>query len=328
MARRADLIRDWRDRWSGVDRTVVRGIADDLLHGRPVATAPFEPVGGRTDLRGFPLTRMATGGSSGPRRGQIGADDHATAAATPPPRWSGLDLTGADLSEFGWFDLTVEHCVLDDAELQGLRCWGVTIVDTSLRAANLHHGQLGAPAEFWPRRSTWTRVDLTRADLRGTTAEVTFTAVDFANARFTGTNFNWSDLVDCTFAGVVRGLHLGRRPVCDQPETWQLTGVDLRAARPRGLELTGVNLGTSAVDLRLPDDEAHWTIPDWPAYLERVRSRIRPLPEGDVRMVATIWEEYARKDSGPTQRTGFIATWDTDDLGGPALTDLLRAARA
>jgi hypothetical protein len=226
----------------------------------------------------------------------------------------------------GWMGLTVSDCVLDDANMEGLRCWGVTVAATSIQRGKLFHGQLGAQSQFWPRRSSWQQVDLSGADLRGATADVSFEGINFHNAKFRSTDLGWSDLVDCSFAGVVHGVRIGQRPIAERPRGWTLTGVDLTAGRPRDLQLVGVDLGTTAVDIRLPEDDAHWVVDDWPGYLNRVAATIDGLSPGDEKLTAEVWLDYARRDSGPNQLTGFVATWDLDHLGGVALTELLRRA--
>jgi len=145
--------------------------------------------------------------------------------------------------------------------------------------------------------------------------------------RFVTTELGWSNLVGCAFTGVVHGLHLGRRPIDDHPADWTLTSVDLSAARPRDLQLIGVDLGVPGVDIRLPDDQEHWVIHDWPAFLHRAAALVDQLPPGDDQITASIWLDYARRDSGARQRTGFVAVWDLNHLGGPALTTLLQQAR-
>jgi len=49
--------------------------------------------------------------------------------------------------------------------------------------------------------------------------------------------------------------------------------VDMTAARPRNLQLVGVDLGQ--VDIRLPADADHWLVPGWPATCS---ASLRPLP--------------------------------------------------
>ncbi len=75
------------------------------------------------------------------------------------------------------------------------------------------------------------------------------------------------------FAGVVQGLTIGSRPIAGRPHDWLLSSVDMTAARPRNLQLVGVDLGQ--VDIRLPADADHWLVPGWPATCS---ASLRPLP--------------------------------------------------
>ena len=310
---RAEDIRGWRDRWFGVRPADVESIRADLLAGRPVTTNVFGEAGGRIDLRGLPLTRLKV------QRTTAGGEGQGT--------WEGLDLSGADLYEMNWMRLTVRDCVLDDADIEDLRCWGLTVEDSSLRRARLGSGQLGAAKEFWPTRSRWRRVDLSQADLRGAHADAEFTQVNFRNAKLRGMNFRWSDLDDCVFAGVLHNVTIGFRHLAERPPNWRLSGVDLTAAKPRELNLVCVDLGQSEVDIRLPEDAEHWIVRDWPDYCERVRQAILALPkDGELRMVAEIWHDQAVADSGPQQTAGFVAAWDLKSLGGQELVDFLNEA--
>jgi hypothetical protein len=133
-----------------------------------------------------------------------------------------------------------------------------------------------------PRRSQWRDVDLRQADLRGATASVLFQDADFRNAKFQRTDFGWSDLVNCRFAGVVLGLTIGHRPITEQPPRWLSSGVDFTAATPRRLELIGVNLDVA--DIRFPADAGHWLVSGWPDYLQRLAAAIAVLPQGTVKL--------------------------------------------
>jgi len=156
-------------------------------------------------------------------------------------------------------------------------------------------------------------------------ASVLFQDADFRNAKFQRTDFGWSDLVNCRFAGVVLGLKIGHRPISEQPPSWLLSGVDFTAATPRRLELIGVNL--DAPGIRLPSDADHWLIPDWSEYLQRLAAAIAVLPDGTLKLTASIWLDYAIKDQSPGQTVGFIAARDLNQLGGTELHDLLNHVR-
>lgn len=312
---RADDLRALRDRWADVPDDVERLTAG--LTAGTVGDGPFGLVDGRTDLRGLPVTPTVRGGA--PR----GRGAHVQPVAGVDPVWSGLDLTGADLAETSWTRLTVRDCVLDDADLGALRCWGVTVQDASLRRADLRHGQLGAGPASVPDASAWRGVDLRGADLRGAHAYVRFEDVDFRQARFGGTDWGWSDLVRCTFAGVVHALTIGGTDPAARPASWTLTGVDLTAARPRDVRLVGVDLGADGVDVRLPEDDDHWHVPDLAAFHARLAAAVEDLT-GDARIDAEVWLEASRRRTGPAQVRGFVARWDLDALGGAALVETVR----
>jgi uncharacterized protein YjbI with pentapeptide repeats len=321
---RSDELRLLRERWRASDvRDDVARLRTALLRGER-AVSPFAEVGGRVDLRGLPVCGMVAGWRDRSPRLQAGSDPSRGLAASRPVAWEGLDLTGAELWEMSWTELAVRDCVLDDADLSGLRCWGVDVARCSMRRVKLFHAQMGAPDKYWPRRSQWRDVDLRQSDLRGAIATVVFQDIDFRNAKFQGTNFGWSDLKDCRFAGVVHGLTLGRRPIPDQPAGWTLSGVDFTAASPRRLDLIGVNL--DAAGIRFPSDPNHWLIPDWPDFAHRLGAVIPGLPEGRLKLTASIWLEHRAKDQGPGQ-TGFVAAWDLEQLGGPELRKLVHEAR-
>jgi len=304
---RSDELRALGDRWDHVGEEDLQSLAAGLQTGR--VESPFGRVHGRVDLRGLPLigtAGRATIGERAPSRRKVPANG---------PAWTQLDLSGASLAQMNWFQLILRDCVLDDANLSGLRCWGVKVLDTSMRRSVLFHAQLGAGQQSWPHRSHWHDVDLRQSDLRGAIADARFEQIDFRNAKFTGTDLGWSDLINCQFAGVMRGLTIGRRPITDRPSSWTLQGVDLTAARPRDLNLIGVDIGAPTVDMRFPSDSEHWMVSDWKAFLARVAECTERLPAGRDRRASRIWLDYAQRDTGPDQTEGFVSSWDLDRLG-------------
>lgn len=324
MARDDDL-RGLRTRWQSLAEDELRSLCDRLLNAAGPVVSPFGATEGREDLRGLSLTSATLG-----RVGRLSVGDSEGPAPARPGvlnRWSGLDFTAGDLADSNWIQLEITDCVFDDAKLENLRCWGVLVKSCSFRRANLHHSQLGASAEFWPNRAVWENDDLSHADLRRATASARFEQVNFANAKFTGTDFAWSDLVDCTFRGIVYGLSIGRLPVTGAPRQWRLAGVNMADARPRRVRFQGVNFGDRGIDISLPEDIDHWHVDAWPQFLVRVAAQIAVLPEGMEKTTAQIWLDYATRESGPRQTTGFIATRDVTDFGGQPLLDLLAEAR-
>jgi uncharacterized protein YjbI with pentapeptide repeats len=289
--RRVDVLRGWRQRWSDPEvKPVARQLAGELKAGAVRTASPFGVVEGRVDLRGLQADLLNATRDPMYERTTVGAG-----------QWSALDLSGAGLSGLNWTDLHVSDCVLDDAQLDSLRCWGVHVSDCSAQRASLEYAQIGALAEGF-KRSAWRRVDLRGADLRRSHGNVVLEDVDLRRAMFVQTDFGWSDLNRVRFAGTVRGLTIGDLHAAERPATWILREVNFSEAKPEGLRLVAVNLGSSEVDIRLPDDDEYRVIRDWPAFLDRVAAN---APE-DVRSDAEIWVDYERRGIGPNQTWGFI----------------------
>lgn len=238
-------------------------------------------------------------------------------------RWIGLDLTGAGLSGMSWTNLHVSDCVLVDAQLDQLRCWGVSVVDCLAQRASLHSAQIGAPADSGFPQSSWRRVDLRGADLRHLHGTVVLEDVDLRAARFGPTDLGWSHLVRVKLSGTVKGLSIGRLPATGRPDPWRLEGVDLSAARIQNLRLTGVDLGAPGIDVRLPEDKDQWVIRDWLPYLDRVQADA----PADLTADAQIWSDYERRHLGPHQVWGFCTSRDGVAYSGEAFADHLRRLR-
>ena len=312
MTRRQDELAALSRRWAGVPAETARVVRELLGTGR--AQSPFGLVQHRQDLRGLPVS------SAVPARAAAEAAARNTEEQT---RWTALDLTGARLQQARWTDQVVSDCVLDDADLSGLRCWGVHVEGSSFVRADLRHGQLGPGADAWPVRSRWERVDLRSADLRGVVTNSVLRQLDLGHAKLRGARLSWSDLDDCRFAGVIVNLTVGQRPVAQRPADWLLRAVDLRRATLRDCQFIGVDLGRPEVDIRWPEGEGHWHVRDWPGLLSRVGSVLPTIDDPDLRSRAGIWHEFAVSGSGPRQLTGYLAEADLRSLGGDPLVALV-----
>ena len=310
--RRIEVLRGWRERWNLPEmRPVARKLATELLSGGVRTASPFGMVDGRVDLRGLQLDLLNA--TSDPMYQRV---------SVHTGHWDALDLSGAGLSGLNWTGLRVTDCVLGDAQLDDLRCWGIEVADCVAHRASLRHAQIGALAEGHPR-SSWRRVDLQGADLRQAHGNVVLEDVDLSRAKFGHTNLGWSDLTRVRFRGTVAWLIIGDLHADQRPPVWTLREVDLSEAKPQELTLIAVNLGTPEVDVRLPDDEEHWLIRDWPAFLDRVASS---APD-DLRRAAEIWVDHHRHELGPTQAWGFTTLRDSLKYAGEPFAELLRSSR-
>lgn len=310
--RRLDELREWRERWNVPDvRPVARVLASELLVGDVRTASPFGLNDGRADLRGLQVDVLTA--TKDPMYERVGVSGG---------RWDALDLAGAGLSGMNWAGLRVSDSVLEDAQLDDLRAWGIEVTDCAARGASLRYAQIGAEAEGY-RRSAWRRVNLQGADLRKLLGNVVFEDVDLSRAKFGRTDLGWSDLSRVHFRGTVRGLTIGDLHAAQRPTAWKLVEVDLREAKLRDLSLLGVNLGTPEVDIRLPDDEEHWLIRDWPAFLERVATNA----PSDLRQATNIWVDHNRRALGPRQTWGFTNIRDAREYAGEPFVEHLQASR-
>lgn len=321
---RLDELKGLERRWKEPGPDVLRSVRAELRSGQGRVASPFGDVAGRSDFRGL---RLNPGDFR--RRSQIGAAASERAAPRPGTVWSNwesMDFTGGDLGEMSWMQHRAVNCVFDDADLNGLRCWGVTVTDCSFRRSRLYQAQLGPGPEFWGNQSAWIGVDFRQADLRGFHATSLFADADFGNAKFRQSHLGWSVLRNCNFRGVVQGLSVGS--LGEAPPTgWSLRGVDMRHAKPRDFLLHRVDLGQPYVEILLPEDEQHWLIPGWRAFLDRLEQAITALPAGDERKMATIWLDCERRNLGPEQTHGFVSVADVAKFGGASLLDLLKSSR-
>ena len=310
--RRVDVLRGWRDRWNVVEvKQVARQLTAELLAGDVRTASPFGLVDGRVDLRGLQVDLLATAPEQMYRRVTVTGG-----------RWDGLDLTGAGLSGMNWFRLRVGNCVLDDAQLDDLRCWGVHVADTLAHRASLRFAQIGAPVDGY-ERSSWRRVDLKGADVRRLHGNVDLEDVDLSNAKFGQTALGWSNLKGVHFQGLVKGLSIGDLGQDLRPAAWTISEVDLSRATLRGLDLLTVDLGTPEVDIRLPDGEEQWIVRDWAAFLDRLRAY---APE-ELRPEVDVWVDHERRRLGPRQTWGFVSLHDASEYAGQPFVALLRSTR-
>jgi uncharacterized protein YjbI with pentapeptide repeats len=310
---RLEMLRGWRERWSSPEtRPIARRLASELVAGRVQTSSPFGLVEGRVDLRGLQVDLLSAT-----------VDPMYQRVSVESGHWDALDLSGAGLSSMNWMRLRVTDCALTDAQLDDLRCWGIEVADCVARSASLRYAQIGAYLQGYPR-SSWRRVDLQGADLRQLHGNVLLEDVDLSRAKFGRTNLGCSDLNRVRFRGTVAWLIIGGGlPDERRPPVQMLRQVDLSEAKPRELSLVGINLGTPEVDIRLPDDEEHWLIRDWPAFLDRVTAA---APD-DLRRDVELWVGFQRQRLGPHQAWGFTTLRDSLKYGGQPFADLLRSSR-
>lgn len=179
-------------------------------------------------------------------------------------RWSGLDLSYADLSRLWFFDVVIEDCVLDHASLKGARLGGVECRQTTLVGADLQQASMGgATADSWP---IWIDVDFSRAKFgpRMWTG-VTISRCTFDGTKLKGAEFNRCSINDTSFATdlsevIFDGERLGlaRDKPFPEHDSVPMRRVDLSRST---LMFTGFRRCATA-DLRWPTNPELRVIPD------------------------------------------------------------------
>ncbi len=167
------------------------------------------------------------------------------------------------------------------------------------------------------------KTDLRRADVRQLHGNVVMVDVDLSRAKFGRTDLGWSDLNRVRFEGAVKGVIIGDLHADQRPPVWTLTAVDFTNADPQDLWLIAVDLGSPGVDIRLPDDEAHWLVRDWPQFLDRV---VANAPN-ELRADAETWTAHEPRHLGPHQTWGFTTLRSALTYAGEPFAELLRASR-
>lgn len=154
-----------RQRWLGRDGELLAGeVLDRLKAGRPLGDLALGEVGGRVDLRGFPVPLPRHTGREF-RAGGLVAAETLGRVVVEGVRLQGLDLTGAFLDHLIIRDCAVEDCLVEKAHCFDLGFGrSCQVSDTSFRGANLRESGLGVWRDG--KGCEYRRVDFTGADLR------------------------------------------------------------------------------------------------------------------------------------------------------------------
>ena len=200
-----------------------------------------------SDLRANPITDLLSGALWLVRRTlfPVGADvgRWGSAACVATGDCSGKDLTGADLSKQGLFDVDFTDAILDHANLT-LSVLAVetpgpqaaVMVRTSLVGAVLSGADLGVPGSG---------VDLTGADLRkarfGRPAVPPRKPTAITNVNFTNANLSESEL-DVSSADMVSAIWTGANLAGQNLSGRNLAGINLTKATLSGVRFCGTSL--------------------------------------------------------------------------------------
>lgn len=275
---------EFRMRWETAEGRKLATEASRWLHGkssrRPKGLAI---VDGRVDLRGIAMHHLESAATSN-KRGTV-----ANAC------WRSLDLRGSRLGHMRWFSLEITNCLFDDAVLDDLRVWESEISDSSFAGASLEGSPLGTGQKF--KRNGWSRIDFTRADLRGVQFDAAdLEDVDFSNARLDSVQFKHCRLTRIHFAGEVREVLFESRPFAsDGAVGFPMKLVDFGEAEFRDVEFRGCTFQS----VTFPRSQRHLIIPNFPAVARRVSGAISSDASDSARTLTAILENRLKLPGDP-----------------------------
>ena len=223
-----------RSRWLTAETRSLRQAADRWLAGAGQRPEDLRSVGGRADLRGFPV--------SGSPRSFGHREDPGSG-----PVWHSLDLSHARADAVTIVGGEITDCLFEAASLVDLQVDATTLEDCSFRRADLRMSTLGS-AQWQGRRTVWRRVDFTGAALK----RGTFSGCLLERCTFEGNGRLWwitnCELQRCTFRGTLGSLTLdgGRSmpPTAPPPLSADFSGAVLRDSMLIGYRLDDAILPT------------------------------------------------------------------------------------
>ncbi len=280
------LVERWR---TPAGQALAEEVLAHLLAGRPLDGLGVDHHDGRFDLRGMPappprrLQRFEAAGFFVEQLGDL--------VRFEGVRLEGLDLSGAQLRSFRFFDTSITDCRFDAANCADWRLWGSDVTDSSFAGTNLAEAALGTWHE--ERRDTWRRVDFGGADLRGTSpSQALFEDCDFSDAKLAGVQFKQCALTRCRFAGELREVLFDGRELSKSPAPPPMRDVDFSAATFRDVEFRGFDLE----EVALPADPDVFLVRRYRCVAER---GLAELEDDDSKAAQSLKARLANRLRGP-----------------------------
>lgn len=323
------MVVDFRRRWDSPEGVLLAAeVLARLKSARPLGDLGLGEIGGRVDLRGFPIPPPRPVSRDDITKARTGDLAHsafirkAEMTGLTGVSLRGLDLSGAILDGLTVRNCVVEDCVLDEVSGRELTFVQSRVLGVSLRGADLAEGGLGTLRAG--RCGEYDRVDFTGADLRVGKVTAWFRDCDFSGARLDMVRFIRCGLVRCRFSGIVEDV-LFRGGSADDgggaPDRSE--SVDMRGAIFRNVGFRGFNVDGVA----LPDESGVRVVRDFPRVV-RAALKITKGWQGEPAGFLRYWltDQLRGLDAGHpvsvVNRNDFV-TW-----GGEGLADLAESVIA
>ena len=227
--------------------------------------------------------------------------------------WKRLDFAKARMASLRLFDVMIEDCCFDGADLSELRMWGTRILRTSFRGADLRGAALGGVENG--KRNLFQDVDFTKADLRRTSHQSSdMVRCLFSNTKLKQAEFRGTVFVDCTFEGKLEEVIFYRVPTdAKHLPPNEMKDVDLSRAKLRWAAFRGLDMDR----VQWPEDGEHLLIRDYARTLTRVIDTFKGRTDLGSKGFTAVFSDM-KKWVGPKQTVGIISKADVLDIAGEA----------
>jgi hypothetical protein len=228
-------------------------------------------------------------------------------------RLEGLDFSRASLVKLKFERSEIVDCCFDEADCAGWGLWDTSITDTGFRDARLRDASLGAPPQRLRFRKgpgmVYTHVDLSRADLRGSSAmKARFVDCDFSYANLRQFDFGQSFLTRCRFAGDLDEVEFAAAGPLDKLPVETLVDVDFSDAKLKCASFRRLNLDR----VRLPAGDDHLIVEHYPCVVEKAIAELEGTHDpAQLGLLGLL--EFDRRWIGPHRQIGIFHLSDFDD---------------
>ena len=220
-------------------------------------------------------------------------------------KWQNLDLSNSKLVSLRFEESQIINCRFDGCDMRDLRLWATDIADSSFRGADLSDSGLGLAtlkkSAIRGRRNTFTEVDFSEANLRGTVyLAAAFERCLFCNTKLENVNFGTSTFVNCHFQGELREVIFWRSDLFSRqfPEDAfppnEMQDIDFSRAKLRWVEFRGLSLK----QVHFPVDPDHVIIQNGPTVLDKLIDTLKKQGDKTARILVAAFE-VERKWAAP-----------------------------
>jgi len=298
-----------------------------LLTGEPLTCLSLPTKDGRIDLAGLTLPEPRALERWNTPLGNV--ERYKPTASFHKAKWHDIDFSQSRLHSICFEESQISNCCFDQCELRNLRLWASTIQDCTFRGADLRQSGLGLASidgTFAKRRNRFVNVDFARADLRNTVyVAAAFERCSFSRAKLVKIGVGTSTFTDCYFEGELREVRFWRSDLSvrgfptDSFPPNEMIDVDFSRATLRDVEFRGLSLD----HVRLPNDNDHIVIEDFPSVLDSLIATLMRQHDQTANILLAYLGAY-RKWAVPGAR-GVLNKQDLADIGPGIVERLLES---